>query len=173
MLTRKTKFFLSIWWRPFVLAEITARLFRIGARPCPSIALSGKFAILFLQFSNWSTPSLSFALLHATYERQDIDGWYGKTSLNWGKTVNGIYKGTKMIFFIKKKVKKSFLSSYLVIYSVVFFVWCTHPLLCKYNLTDRSLHFTDDQYLDTLQDTQYAGLNSDFDLHKCYHKVKT
>jgi hypothetical protein len=80
----------------------------VGARPCPSIALSGKFAILFLQFSNWSTPSLSFAVLLATYQRHDIDGWYGKTSVNGGKTVNGISNGTKIIFVIKKKIKKCF-----------------------------------------------------------------
>jgi hypothetical protein len=38
-----------------------------------------------------------------------------------GKTVNGINNGTKIIF-VRKKKKKIVLNSFLVIYSVVFFV---------------------------------------------------
>jgi hypothetical protein len=67
MLTRETKFFLSMmtsicFGRDYRMT-LQNRSTPVGARPCPSIALSGKFAILFLQFSNWSTPSLCFAVL--------------------------------------------------------------------------------------------------------------
>jgi hypothetical protein len=85
MLTRETKFFLSMmtsicFGRDYRMT-LQNRSTPVGARPCPSIALSGKFAILFLQFSNWSTPSLSFALLllpetrYRWLVRQDFCKW--------------------------------------------------------------------------------------------------